>query len=91
MTSRTASLSPDVNNPGFRNVTFDELATAYADILRAPSVTIQVGDQEHQGRGVATDIVEASIRAYIVALNRATIAAHAPARQRAAEAATVGT
>src|SRR5215212_11117038 len=24
-TNRTASLSPDVNNPGFRNVTFDEL------------------------------------------------------------------
>lgn len=30
-TSRTASLSPDVNNPGFRNVDFDELETAYAD------------------------------------------------------------
>jgi len=28
-TSRTASISPDVNNPGFRNVSFDELATAY--------------------------------------------------------------
>ncbi|HZX70892.1 MAG TPA: homocysteine S-methyltransferase family protein, partial [Rhodanobacter sp.] len=25
-TSRTASLSPDVNDPGFRNVTFEELA-----------------------------------------------------------------
>ena len=30
-TSRTASLSPDVNNPGFRNVTFDQLATAYSE------------------------------------------------------------
>jgi 5-methyltetrahydrofolate--homocysteine methyltransferase len=30
-TSRTASLSPDVNNPGFRNVDFDELENAYAD------------------------------------------------------------
>ncbi len=29
-TNRTASLSPDVNNPGFRNISFDELATAYA-------------------------------------------------------------
>jgi len=29
-TNRTASLSPDVNNPGFRNITFDELAEAYA-------------------------------------------------------------
>ncbi|HEX6613769.1 MAG TPA: homocysteine S-methyltransferase family protein [Rhodanobacteraceae bacterium] len=30
-TSRTASLSPDVNNPGFRNVDFDELESAYAE------------------------------------------------------------
>ena len=28
-TNRTASLSPDVNNPGFRNVSFDELKEAY--------------------------------------------------------------
>jgi 5-methyltetrahydrofolate--homocysteine methyltransferase len=33
-TNRTASLSPDVNNPGFRNVTFDELAEAYAEQIR---------------------------------------------------------
>ena len=33
-TNRTASLSPDVNNPGFRNVTFDELAHAYAEAAR---------------------------------------------------------
>jgi len=33
-TNRTASLSPDVNNPGFRNVTFDDLVTAYTDSLR---------------------------------------------------------
>jgi len=30
-TSRTASLSPDVNNPGFRNVDFDELENAYVE------------------------------------------------------------
>ena len=30
-TNRTASLSPDVNNPGFRAVTFDELRDAYAE------------------------------------------------------------
>ncbi len=30
-TNRTASLSPDVNDPGFRNVTFDELVLAYAE------------------------------------------------------------
>jgi 5-methyltetrahydrofolate--homocysteine methyltransferase len=29
-TSRTASLSPSVDDPGFRNVTFEELAAAYA-------------------------------------------------------------
>ncbi|MCC6601296.1 MAG: homocysteine S-methyltransferase family protein [Crocinitomicaceae bacterium] len=28
-TNRTASLSPDVNDPGFRAITFDELAAAY--------------------------------------------------------------
>ncbi|HET6433134.1 homocysteine S-methyltransferase family protein [Dyella sp.] len=30
-TSRTASLSPDVNDPGFRNVSFDELAANYTE------------------------------------------------------------
>ena len=30
-TNRTASLSPDVNDPGFRNVTFDELVATYAE------------------------------------------------------------
>jgi 5-methyltetrahydrofolate--homocysteine methyltransferase len=30
-TNRTASLSPDVNNPGFRNVTFEELVKAYSE------------------------------------------------------------
>jgi 5-methyltetrahydrofolate--homocysteine methyltransferase len=33
-TNRTASISPDVNNPGFRNVTFDELVAAYATQAR---------------------------------------------------------
>lgn len=30
-TNRTASISPDVNDPGKRNVTFDELVTAYEE------------------------------------------------------------
>jgi 5-methyltetrahydrofolate--homocysteine methyltransferase len=34
-TNRTASISPDVNNPGFRGVTFDELAEAYGEQARA--------------------------------------------------------
>ena len=33
-TNRTASISPDVNNPGFRNVTFDELVEAYTEAIR---------------------------------------------------------
>ena len=33
-TNRTASLSPDVNNPGFRGVTFDELVDAYYEQAR---------------------------------------------------------
>ena len=33
-TNRTASLSPDVNDPGFRNVSFDELAVAYGEQVR---------------------------------------------------------
>ena len=33
-TSRTASISPDVNNPGFRNVTFEELDTAYREAAK---------------------------------------------------------
>jgi 5-methyltetrahydrofolate--homocysteine methyltransferase len=34
-TNRTASISPDVNNPGFRGVTFDELVEAYSEQARA--------------------------------------------------------
>lgn len=30
-TNRTASLSPDVNDPGYRAITFDQLAAAYAE------------------------------------------------------------
>ena len=33
-TNRTASISPDVNNPGFRAVSFDELQDAYAEATR---------------------------------------------------------
>ncbi len=33
-TNRSASLSPDVNDPGFRNVTFDQLVATYADGAR---------------------------------------------------------
>jgi 5-methyltetrahydrofolate--homocysteine methyltransferase len=33
-TNRTLSISPDVNNPGYRAVTFDEVRDAYADQVR---------------------------------------------------------
>ena len=34
-TNRTASISPDVNDPGYRAVTFDDLVTAYAEQTEA--------------------------------------------------------
>jgi len=33
-TSRTCSISPDVNDPGYRNVTFDQLVTDYTEAIR---------------------------------------------------------
>lgn len=33
-TNRTASISPDVNNPGFRAITFEELVAAYTEQAR---------------------------------------------------------
>ena len=33
-TSRTATISPDVNDPGFRNVTFDQLVDNYTEAAR---------------------------------------------------------
>ena len=34
-TNRTASISPDVDDPGMRNITFDELVAAYGEAARA--------------------------------------------------------
>src|SRR5437868_6610801 len=34
-TNRTASISPDVNDPGKRNVSFDELSSAYGEAIEA--------------------------------------------------------
>jgi 5-methyltetrahydrofolate--homocysteine methyltransferase len=34
-TNRSASISPDVNDPGFRNVSFEDLAAAYAEQAEA--------------------------------------------------------
>ena len=34
-TNRTASISPDVNDPGYRNTSFDQLVTAYCEATHA--------------------------------------------------------
>ncbi len=34
-TNRTASLSPDVNDPAFRNITFDDLVLSYSEATKA--------------------------------------------------------
>jgi 5-methyltetrahydrofolate--homocysteine methyltransferase len=34
-TNRTATISPDVNDPGFRNVSFDELVATYGEAIEA--------------------------------------------------------
>ncbi len=33
-TTKTASISPDVNDPGFRNINFDELVAGYTEAIR---------------------------------------------------------
>jgi 5-methyltetrahydrofolate--homocysteine methyltransferase len=33
-TTKTASISPDVNDPGFRNISFDELVSGYTEAIR---------------------------------------------------------
>jgi len=33
-TNRTASISPDVSSPGYRNITFDDLVAAYSEAVR---------------------------------------------------------
>ena len=38
-TNRTASISPDVSNPGFRAITFDQLRAAYGEQVRGPAST----------------------------------------------------
>ena len=34
-TNRTASISPDVNDPSYRSITFDDLVDAYSQQIRA--------------------------------------------------------
>ena len=67
-----------------------EAVTPGGDAQGTVAVTIAVGDRTFQGRGVATDIVEASLRAYLFALNRAALVAKSPASQRAEATASAG-
>ncbi len=67
-----------------------EAVTPGGDAQGTVAVTIAVGDRTFQGRGVATDIVEASLRAYLFALNRAAVVAKSPAAQRTEAAASAG-
>jgi hypothetical protein len=46
-TNRTASISPDVNDPGKRNVTYDELVAAYTESTHA---LIEGGRRHHPDR-----------------------------------------
>ncbi len=62
-----------------------EAVTPGTDAQGSVAITLNCGGQQYSGRGVATDIVEGSIRAYLTALNRAAVASKAPGRQRGAE------
>jgi 2-isopropylmalate synthase len=52
-----------------------DAVTPGEDAQGAVSVRVKYGDRVYNGRGVATDIVEASVRAYLMAVNRAAAAA----------------
>lgn len=54
------------------------------DAQGSVTVRISVDGNVFTGRGVATDIIEASVHAYVKALNRAAVAATAPERAKGA-------
>jgi 2-isopropylmalate synthase len=54
------------------------------DAQGAVMIRIKVDGQTYGGHGVATDIVESSVRAYLTALNRAAVAVSAPLKAEAA-------
>jgi 2-isopropylmalate synthase len=54
------------------------------DAQGSVTVRVAVGGTVYIGRGVSTDIVQASVNAYIMALNRAAAAATAPERAKGA-------
>ena len=48
--------------------------TAGADAIAEVNVIIQVGPETYSGRGLSTDVVEGSARAFVSALNKANVA-----------------
>ena len=53
-----------------RNFKTREAATAEKAALGEAQVVLELGDRTATGRGASTDIIEASVRAYINAVNR---------------------
>ncbi|HHQ14886.1 MAG TPA: methionine synthase, partial [Chromatiales bacterium] len=73
-TSRTASISPDVNDPGLRNVTFDELAETYAEAGRA----LLEGGADFLLVETVFDTLNAKAALYAIALLREELGAQIP-------------
>ena len=60
-TSRTCSISPNVNDPGFRNVTFDQLVENYSEATRGLiEGASDMGQREHHGARRRTRELERS-------------------------------
>ena len=55
----TLSISPDVNDPGFRNIGFDELVTTYADGARGLLAMRKAGVRSKR------EAVEIALRKYV--------------------------
>ncbi|MEX2314238.1 MAG: alpha-isopropylmalate synthase regulatory domain-containing protein, partial [Thermomicrobiales bacterium] len=61
-----------------------DAVTPGEDAQGAVVVRIRVDGLIYAGHGVATDIVESSVRAYLTALNRAAVAVRSPLKAEAA-------
>jgi len=85
-TNRTASISPDVNDPGFRNTSFDELVTAYMESTRglieggADIILIEIAylDFRHDYRSVWSHFVRADHRGILQCAASCGTAFHRP-------------
>ena len=55
--------------------------TSGADAMAEVNVIIQIGSETYSGRGVSTDVVEGSARAFVSALNKALASRNGPSTQ----------